>query len=92
MLDLIPSSWGIPLLIVVAVLMWFGVIGARILSAVPIHLDHNYCAKPYKWAPMRKLLHFAAGLLDRVPSGWGIPLLVIFSALIWIAALKLAGL
>lgn len=31
-------------------------------------------------------------LLDRIPSGWGIPLLVIIGALFWLAALKLFGL
>jgi hypothetical protein len=33
-----------------------------------------------------------AAALDRIPSRWGIPLLVIVAVLIWIGALKLFGL
>jgi len=41
---------------------------------------------------MQRILRFVAGLLDRVPSAWGIPLMVIVAALIWLGALKLLGL
>ena len=41
---------------------------------------------------MQRFLRFVAGLLDRVPSAWGIPLLVIVAALMWLGALKLLGL
>lgn len=30
-------------------------------------------------------------MLDRIPSRWGVPLLVVLAVLIWIAVLKLIG-
>lgn len=44
---------------------------------------------------MQRILRFVAGLLDRVPSAWGIPLLVLVAVLIWLglfAVPKLFGL
>jgi hypothetical protein len=40
---------------------------------------------------MQRFLRFVAGLLDGVPSAWGIPLLVIVAVLIWLGVLKLFG-
>lgn len=44
---------------------------------------------------MQRILRFVAGLLDRVPSAWGIPLLVLVAVLMWLvlfAVPKLFGL
>lgn len=41
---------------------------------------------------MSKLWKWFTGLLDRVPSAWGIPAMVIAGALIWLGVLKLFGL
>jgi hypothetical protein len=41
---------------------------------------------------MQRFFRLVAGLLDRVPSAWGIPLLVLVAVLIWLGALKLLGL
>jgi hypothetical protein len=41
---------------------------------------------------MQRFLRFVAGILDRVPSAWGIPLLVIVAVLIWLGILKIFGL
>lgn len=41
---------------------------------------------------MQHFWRFVAGLLDRVPSAWGIPLLLLVAVLIWLGVLKLFGL
>lgn len=38
-----------------------------------------------------KFWTLVASILDRIPSGCGIPLLVVLAVLLWIAALKLMG-
>lgn len=41
---------------------------------------------------MRRVWNWLMSQLDRVPSGWGIPLMVVFGLVFWIVVLKLAGL
>lgn len=38
---------------------------------------------------MQRFWRFVAGLLDRVPSAWGIPLLVLVAVLMWLGLLAL---
>lgn len=38
-----------------------------------------------------KFWNIIAAMLDRIPSGWGIPLLVIIGALFWLGVMKLLG-
>lgn len=53
-------------------------------------------AEPRSRLPsMQRFWRFVAGLLDRVPSAWGIPLLVLVAVLMWLGLLavpKLFGL
>jgi hypothetical protein len=41
---------------------------------------------------MKQLWDAFLRLLERTPSGWGIPLLVVLAVLLWLGVLKLFGL
>jgi len=41
---------------------------------------------------MNRLWGWFVALLERIPSAWGIPLLIIVAVLFWLGVLKLLGL